>query len=262
MALLILSLMLFFTTAYSPAALQTTRGKITDLFAPLLAAVNYPIETSANYIKSITGLAHLQAENQRLMAENARLKEWHQTAIQLQSENEALHKLANLKTSSSHHFISAKVIADFGNTYVKSILVMAGKKEGVEKGQAVLSSEGLVGRVIETGDKTSRILLLNDMNSRIPVVIGKNKWRAVIAGQNNDEPTLVHLPSGVKLKENMIITTSGHGGLFPSGLPIGKIKLTPDGGHFVDPYAIPNQFSYVKIINTAIDKNLRKGQLQ
>lgn len=245
------ALVLFFVSSFHPASLQGSRNLVTDLFAPVLMAVNYPVEKVTSYLKAAAGITQLQAENTRLRSENTRLREWHQLALTLREENMALHDLLNVKTNPAHSYISARVIADSGNAYIKTLLVMAGRQDGVGHKQAVINSEGLIGRIIETGQSTARVLLLTDINSRIPVMIENKGGHAILAGQNDNRPLLLHLPQDLKPEDGAAVLTSGQGGIFPAGLPVGTVKAGDDGMLSVIPYADPAVTRYVRIIDKA-----------
>lgn len=251
---------MFSVSALNPATLETARTRTTDLFAPLLSAVNQPFYQAAEYVRAASGIAELQAENVRLMQENARLRDWYQTALSLQSENANLQKLLNIKLAPQHHYITTHVIADSGNAFAKSLLVMAGKSDGVDGGQAVLADDGLIGRVIESGQKTSRVLLLTDINSRIPVLIQGTNQRAILAGSNDEAPVLLHLPPEIEIETGVRVVTSGHGGLFPYGLPVGEIARDDLGQVIVKPYAKVDRIHMVRIVDQSRDPNLRSGK--
>lgn len=247
---------LFMASAMNPATLQGVRLAATDVAAPLMAAVNTPFRVAADYVTAVTGLAELQAENERLKSENARLREWYQTALSLKSENESLQQLLNLKLPPPYTYITARVIADAGNTFARSLLILAGQNDGVIKGQAVLSGEGLVGRVIESGGRAARILLLTDMNSRVPVVIEGSDIKAVVAGQNSATPALIHLPRDHELQAGARIVTSGHGGLFPPGVPVGYVVLGDNGQVSVQLLAQADNLSFVRIIDRVLERTV------
>lgn len=253
------ALILFSFSALNPTAMQKARTRTTDLFAPLLSAINKPFYQATEYVRAVSGIAELQAENLRLSQENARLRDWYQKALSLQAENENLQKLLNIKLEPQFGYVTARVIADSGNAFAKSLLVLAGGRDGVEGGQAVLAGDGLIGRVIESGQKTARILLLTDINSRIPVLIQGANQRAIMAGNNEDLPGLLHLPPEVEIEMGARVITSGHGGLFPYGLPVGEIIRDGHGKLAVQPYAAMDQVNMVRIIDRADDPNLRSG---
>ena len=229
------SLILIAISIGRPATFDTLRLSLMDAATPLISTVNTPIRAASDFVKDASGLATLQADNARLQAENAKLKEWYLAARTLQSENAQLQKLVNLQPAAGHEkIITAGLLTDTGSPFAKSIIVHAGTQKGVAKGAAVISSQGVIGRVIEVGETSSRILLLSDMNSRIPVTIDYDgsAIHAILAGQNDAAPVLLHISAGTNIPAGAHIMTSGLGGLYPKGLPVGVTSAT---GHTVSP---------------------------
>jgi rod shape-determining protein MreC len=246
---LVMAFALFLISFANPQSTSVIRMAASDLFAPAIATINAPIQKAAEYVHAVTGLASLQAENARLLQENTRLKEWYQTAQQLQSENTSLRGLLNLELEPQHSYVTAQVVADSGSTFVRSLLVMAGQDLGVTKGQAAVTGEGVVGRVVENGKKISRVLLITDLNSRIPVTIEGKNWHAILSGTNEAFPSLVYLPPDAVLSIGDRIVTSGHGGLFPMGLPVGEVVRDKNGVLRVEPFASLDRLTYVRLVN-------------
>ncbi|QQG36044.1 MAG: rod shape-determining protein MreC [Micavibrio aeruginosavorus] len=251
------ALILFTMSFASPNNMRSLRTTAADIFAPVLAVVNYPIEQAASYVRAVTGIAELQRENTRLMQENARLREWYHAALQLKSDNESLQKLLKVQIEPQHTFITARIIADSDTAFVRSVLVMAGSDQGVDAAQAVLGGEGLLGRIVETGKRSSHVLLVTDMNARVPVFVGAGNMRAMLAGNNTDRPELIHLPPQAQVKAGDRVVTSGHGGLYPHGLPVGEVAAASDGALNVRLYADIDRTTYVRIVKRTDDPNLR-----
>ena len=151
MILISVALLFLLMTLVRPNILSGARVNVVDVFAPVLSTISQPFQDMAAAVSSISGRAALKAENVKLQAENARLREWYQTALMLQAENQSLQKLLNLKVSGEHKYVTARVISDSGNAFVKTLLVGSGQKDGIAKNQAVLAGEGMIGRIIETG---------------------------------------------------------------------------------------------------------------
>lgn len=254
-------LVLFSFSAFNPSTLQGVRMATTDLLAPAIAVVNQPLQMAADYVNTVTGIAQLQTEVTQLRQENARLREWHDAALSLQAENKRLADLLKLQLPTPTGYISARVISDAGNSFAKSILILAGQDQGIVKSQAVLSGDGLVGRVIESGEKASRILLLTDINSRVPVIVEGTETRAILAGQNHPYPMLDHLPPDHKLQAGQRVVTSGNGGMFLPGLPVGRTFLDEHGQVYVQLYADLDALSYVRVIDKVLDKAILQGQI-
>lgn len=246
---------LVFSSIY-PASLSGARTGFSDMLSPALGALAAPAQNLAEAVRTMSGLAALQAENTRLDDENRRLRDWYQKALLLQSENKSLRDLLRVTVEGRHSYVTGRVLTDAGNTFVKNILVMAGIRDGVQKGQAVISGDGVVGRVIEAGQKTARVLLITDVNSRLPVFIEGAGQHAIMGGQNDALPTLEHLPAGIKLEEGARIVTSGLGGVFPAGLPVGRLARGADGAFRVRLFADFDRLIFVRMINTPDDPNL------
>lgn len=256
-----LAIVILAATVIRPNLIAGARVGAADVMAPILSAINQPFQNTAEAIGSVSGVASLRAENTQLKAENIRLREWYQTALMLQAENQSLQELLNLKVNPAHRYVTARVISDAGSAFVKTVLVSSGKEEGIQKNQAVLAGEGMIGRVIEVGNKAARVLLLTDINSRIPVLIEGSSQKAVLVGNNKDYPVLKYLPQDAGIIEGVRIVTSGHGGVFPPGLPIGRLTKNTQGDFFVKPYADMNRVSYVRVVDAPRNPSLIRGNL-
>jgi len=157
-------------------------------------------------------------------------------SLSLPDSLRSLQELLNYVPDLSVGYISARVIADTGGAFAHSLLLNAGERDGVQKGQAAITGEGLVGRIAGVGARSSRILLITDLNSRIPVVVGPNRKRAILTGDNTDRPRIIHLPPGEMLSPGDVVTTSGHGGVLPVGLAVGVVATVKDNSVNVEPY--------------------------
>ncbi|MCB1782406.1 MAG: rod shape-determining protein MreC [Alphaproteobacteria bacterium] len=257
--LILVSIALMAISALRPQVFDSARENAADLFAPALSAISQPIQRATMFVRDVSGLAGMQAENARLTQENERLRQWYQTAMLLDSENKALRDLLNVKVEPENTFVTARILGDAGNTYVKSLLVDAGKNDGVEKGQAVMSGEGLIGRIVEGGDQSARVLLLTDMNSRVPVVVEDTLQHAVMAGTNEDKPQLIHLPQDSEIMDGARLVTSGHGGVFPPGIPVGRVTINKEGIRTVESFADISRLMYVRVVKKSDDPNLRRA---
>lgn len=240
---------LFTISAISPSETSIVRASAANALAPVLGMVNRPFQAAASYVETVTGLSNMQVENARLRQENLRLREWYQLAMQLQAKNQSLEKLMHVAVEPRNRFVTARVIADSGNTYVKTLLVMAGKRDGIDKGQAVISGDGLIGRTVEAGERATRVLLVNDINSRVPVIIQGQDLRAVMAGNNDGQPMLRYLPPNTTVEAGARVITSGIDGVFPFGIPVGVVESGPGGAPVVRLFADTDKLIHVRIID-------------
>ncbi len=229
--------------------MDSIRAHVTDTVAPILDALSRPAESIARAVDHVRQLSALRQENTLLRESQARLLQWQTAALRLEAENKNLRDLLNYVPGPEPSFITARVIADTGGAFAHSLILNAGVRDGVAKGQAAMTGDGLVGRVAGAGSRSARILLITDLNSRIPVLVGTKRTRAILAGNNSDRPRLIHLPSGETVSAGDRIVTSGHGGAFPFGLPLGVVTSVSDGGIRVEPYVERNRLEYVRLLD-------------
>ena len=239
--------------------MQSLRMTVSDLFTPAIMTVSKPFHAVTNFISGVSGIAEMRAENARLEAENIRLRDWYQKALMLQSENQSLRDLLNFEVEAPHKTITTRVVSDPGNSFVHSILIAAGQDDGVKKANAVLAGDGLLGRIIETGKSSARVLLITDYNSRIPVLIEGSLQKAILVGDNSTQPVLKYFPSDAEIQSGMRIVTSGHGGVFPPGLPVGTIVKRGEGAFAVKPFADVAKITHVRVIDYDRNPNLRRA---
>ncbi len=150
--------------------------------------------------------------------------------------------------------IFAKVLIDKNSPFLRSVVLNKGSKNNIKLGMAVLDGEYLIGKVVEVNFFTSRVLLISDINSKIPVSVSPNDVQAIMSGDGKQNATLQYI-QGTDLKNNnedMMVTTSGAGGLFKSGILIGKINFTENSttnNLKVNIYKDFSQLKYVKVIS-------------
>lgn len=236
---------------------ERARLMVTDAVTPILDVASRPIASMRAVVDEVNALVSIREHNARLTEVNARLLQWQAAAAKLEAENERLRALLNYKPGPKASFISARVVADTGGTFAHSLILNSGVSQGITKGQAVMSDDGLVGRMADVGRRASRVLLITDLNSRIPVLIEATRTRAILAGDNTDRPRLVHLTPGATASIGDRIVTSGHAGAFPPGMPVGVVVATQDGSIQVRPYAERGRLEYVRVINYGLSGILR-----
>ena len=229
--------------------IDSARTAITDTVAPVLDILSRPVDSISEMVAGAQELVDLKAEMAELREQNDRLLQWQSAAHRLEAENQALRGLLDLVPDSRLRYIAARTVGDPGGTFVRSLLVNAGERDGVVRGQAAVTGAGLVGRVAEVGGRSSRVLLVTDMNSRIPVLVGDARDRAVLGGDNTSEPQLLYLGPRVVVKPGDRVVTSGHGGVFPPDIPVGRVTEVGDKGVRVDPLVDWDHMEYLRIID-------------
>jgi len=120
--------------------------------------------------------------------------------------------------------IFAKVLSDKGSPFLKSIIVNKGSKHNISLGMLAMDAEYLVGKVVEVNYLSSRVLLLSDLNSKIPITIEPNGLLSILSGTGEEYGIIQYSKEYENIKGESIIYTSGVGGLFKAGIPIGRIN--------------------------------------
>ena len=169
-------------------------------------------------------------------------------------ENKKLRELINESVQSKD--IYAKVLVDKDSPYLKSIILNKGSKNNVKMGMAIVDDSYLVGKIIEVNYTNSRALLLSDLNSKIPVLLEPLDIHAVVSGTGKNygviEFTKEEYDQEID-REKIIVYTSGYGGLFKSGLPVGEIIKNDEKKNIVNFFSDFRQLDYVKIVSYEIE---------
>lgn len=227
---------------------DNARQIVTDMAAPLLEIASRPVAAARRVVERTDEYAYVFDENERLRAENLRLMAWKDTALKLEAKVQRYEALLNVQVDPSINYVSGRVVSDNGGPFVDTVIVNAGRAQGVKSGDAVIDTDGMIGRIVSAGEKAARVLLLTDLNSRLPVVIEPGHYKAVLAGDNTDWPRLEYLLSTSSVAPGDRVVTSGDGGLIPPGLPIGLVIQTSDGYLRVQSFANREQLDYVRVL--------------
>lgn len=228
---------------------ERLRTHLSDALSPIYAALAEPMGAVRAAVEEIRTFATLREQNVMLREENERLRRWHAAALELETENDMLRRQLNFLPEAAPAFVTARVVADGGGTYARAVLLATGPQHSIRKGQVALDERGFVGRVTEVGGRSARVLLATDMNSRIPVTLESSRARAIMAGTNGARPRLAHWPEGVIPQEGERIVTSAEAGAFPAGLPVGVVRLSPQGAPEVELFARVDRLDSVRLFD-------------
>lgn len=250
--LLIIAGWLIVLGQFKPQILTPIRVHVVDSLAPILDSLSRPAELMQTAELAWQEWFALRDEVKRLRIENARLKAWEQTGTSLQAENHELKALLNFHNEPVASNLTARVIAATGAPFAASLIVTAGSRDGVKKNMTAVSDDGLVGRVIEVGEWSSRILLLTDPESRIPVSTADHTTQAIIAGDGSHNLSLRYLPLDTKITAGTRLLSSGHGGLLPPQLPVAVAEINAAGKLIWQPIADTSRLHYVRLVEYSL----------
>jgi len=225
-----------------------------------------PARAGENIFERLGSMWTASGRIQKLEQENRELQQWRDIAGRLAERNARYEELLRMPADAFgegadiENSIAAQLVLDSGGPFMRTLVANAGADHGVRVGYIAVNENGLVGRVVSVGRRSSRILMLDDYNSRIPVMGEASRVRAVMAGQATRPPELITHPYQVQaprldfivgaqnLREGERIITSGDGGLFPRGIPVGVARSTRDGLWRVALSAPQRPIDFVRII--------------
>jgi len=254
LTLLFLSILVIILSNYNFKVIQFIKIGINEF----TYRASFLISTPENKIQKINSQIkdHLKVYNnyKNLELELEKLKQKKLTNNFLKMENEKLRDLINESINSNE--ILARVLIDKESPFLRSIILNKGTKDKLKIGMAVVDEVHLVGKVIEVNFTNSRVLLLSDLNSKIPVVLEPIGMQAVVSGTGGTNGKIQYTKEEYSddiNNQEIIAYTSGLGGLFKPGLPVGKIsRVNP---HEIVFFSDFKQLEYVKIISLNIEDN-------
>jgi rod shape-determining protein MreC len=254
LTLLFLSILVIILSNYNFKVIQLIKIGINEF----TYRASFLISTPENKIQKINSQIkdHLKVYDnyKNLELELEKLKQKKLTNNFLKMENEKLRDLINESINSNE--ILARVLIDKESPFLRSIILNKGTKDKLKIGMAVVDEVHLVGKVIEVNFTNSRVLLLSDLNSKIPVVLEPIGMQAVVSGTGGANGKIQYTKEEYSddiNNQEIIAYTSGLGGLFKPGLPVGKIsRVNP---HEIVFFSDFKQLEYVKIISLNIEDN-------
>ena len=246
--LVVFSFSLMFLGKADVSALRDARMGASDFIAPFVDFVSAPIRGVETMAQGIRTVASLRAENVRLQAENSMLKRWRRRAEILESENRQLRSVAGAVSPEKRRPLTARAVTAPGGAFAHTVLVANGSDAGIEVGNPVVTADGLVGLVVDGGKTYARVLMISDINAQIPVILASSSWPGVAVGNNGTYLSLQFLPAEAAPKVGELVLTSGHGGVLPAGVPVGRVDLVRDGTVRVRPAVDLRHLSYVSIL--------------
>ncbi len=206
-----------------------------------------PARASEGFFGRIAALWGGGDRIEQLERENRELQAWRELAERLAERNARYEALLRMPEDAFgdgadiENSIAAQLVLDSGGPFTRTLVANAGEMHGVRVGYIAVNENGLIGRVVTVGQRSSRILMVDDYNSRIPVMGEASRVRAVLAGQATRPPDLYTAPFQMQsprldfivgaqsLREGERVITSGDGGLYPRGIPVGVARRSGDG---------------------------------
>ncbi|HWA62421.1 MAG TPA: rod shape-determining protein MreC, partial [Caulobacteraceae bacterium] len=205
------------------SAYAQVRRTADTVLTPVGETLSAPIRWIGGVGDAVGAYIDAGGQNRRLKAELLQAQKWRDEAIALRDENSRYRALMGVKTDPPLPMVFARTLLEAHGPFNNTRLADAGSDKGVIEGNPVLGEHGVVGRVVGVAPGVSRILLLTDMESRTPVLVPRTNARAILSGDGSASPKLDYVRTHDPLVEGDRVLTSGDGGVYPRGLPVGTV---------------------------------------
>ncbi len=222
--LIIIGFTLLILNRTAPDMMRSWRAAATDFLAPVMGAVNAPVEATSdgtNWIGSYFN-AHEKAKALDIEVKQLRVKT--ERHALLEAENAQLKRILKVVEPNVRAVRAVRLVASSSASYVQSAVATAGSAHRIRIGQPVRDADGLIGQIVEVGSISSRILLITDGLSRIPVVNSRTGQAGLVNGRNKATMTLTLAEPGTPPQPGDLLITSGEGGVYPPGIPVGTVS--------------------------------------
>ena len=227
-ALVVLSIIFIFVETIETKPLNYLRSFIKDTIYRGSLVVSVPSRSFSNITNFVSNHINIYSEYSQIKKENDELKNNISKSDFLELENTQLRKLIEEQVSSPSNLVSARVMLDKQSPYLNSFIINVGSNKDIKNGMTALDGKNFIGRIVDVNFFSSRVLLVSDLNSKIPVITEPSAYHAILSGHGKNEPTLEYLPENNNIQHGDKVYTSGKGGIFSPGIPIGKIKIEDD----------------------------------
>lgn len=240
--------LLIMARAHSPFVLKLRTG-LDGIVAPVMHVVTAPVRGVRKLIADKNAWIYAHEENKQLREENDRLRHWQSVAETLKAENDALRALTEYHPVDQVRYVTAHVIAQSPDAYSGTLMIDAGTMQGLDSLQPVVDAYGLVGRVVDVGEKTARVLLLSDTLSRVPVITADSRQHAILMGTGDELLRMTFIggdPQQIQLGESVMTTSEG--GLIPDSVMVGTVFRREANGLLVKPVRPLGRSEYVRVM--------------
>ena len=223
--LVLISIILIFIETIESKPINFLRSFMKDTIYRGSVVVAAPVKTFKSINNFFSSHINLYKNYDLLKQENEKLKSNFNKSEFLELENSQLRILIDEQISSVKNLVSARVMLDKQSPYLNSFIINMGSNKGIKNGMAVLDGDNFIGRIVDVNFFSSRVLLISDFNSKIPALIEPSGSHAILSGHGNKKPTLEYLPENHKAQDGDKVYTSGKGGIFSPGMPVGEVKI-------------------------------------
>ena len=256
LALIIASIILLSLEAVNSKSLNFVRSTIKDVIYRTSFIVSIPSNSIAPVFTKIQNYFEVYEQYEIAKSKLQQLENQQNEINYLKVENDKLKRIIDDADIYNRESITTKVLVDKKSPFLKSVILNKGFNSGLKRGMPVLDGPYFVGRITEVNYLSSRVLLINDLNSKIPVIIEPMGYQAIMSGAGDKLALLEFLPKNHQLKIGSLVYTSGTGGIFFPGIPIGRVELIEKKFHI----KFFSDLSQLYLVNVITSKSIESEQ--
>jgi len=194
------------------------------LTTPIQTVISLSLEQITSSFENYIYLWNTRKEHQKMVEENRRLLGKIASLREMQQENSRLRKLLDFNSSHQLQSVIARVIAKDVSTEFRAIRINRGESSGIRKNMAVITDEGVVGRVLRTTKTTADIVTILDLLSAVDAIVERSRARGIVEGMTDEVCQLKFVIRTDDIEPGDLLITSGLGGIFPKGIPVGTVS--------------------------------------
>ena len=244
-----ISLFIIIFTVMDSKESRKLKTKILDYGSYFVYSFSAPIKTISLSYQNIKDIYNVYNENKKLKDDVSRIEMLENELISLKHENNLLKNTLNIKNTLYFDYQTAKVLVGIRSSFLKTLVILSGYDDQIYEGFPVISNNDLLGYIYESGKLTSRVLLITDINSRIPVTVLNKNSRIILSGNNSNYLDILNLGDVNNIRTGDELVTSGDGGVYPQGIPVGKIIKISNNKLMVRPNFYSRNLDYVRVLN-------------
>jgi len=256
LALIIASIILLSLETVNSKSLNFVRSAIKDAVYRISFVTSIPGDSITSAFTNIQNYFEIYEQYEIAKFKLQQLENQQNQINYLKIENDKLKKIIDNSDIYNYESVTTKVLVDKKSPFLKSVILNKGFDSGFKKGMPVLDGPYFVGRITEVNYLSSRALLINDLNSKIPVLIEPMGYQAIMSGTGDKPVLLEFLPKNYQLEVGNVVYTSGTGGIFFPGIPIGRIELIEKKFHV----KIFSDLSQLYLVNVITSKPMGSKQ--
>ncbi|HSD11298.1 MAG TPA: rod shape-determining protein MreC [Candidatus Binatia bacterium] len=195
-----------------------------EVLRPLQSVTTQATGGLGNLWTHYVSLVGMEAENRELRLRLRRLEAERQRDVEIELENRRLARLLDFQGDVPSQVVTARVIGKDASGLFESFVLDRGERNGIKSGMAVVSADGVVGRIAQASPHASRVLLISDHNSGVDAIVQRTRARGIVEGALNRTCSMRYVKRGEEIDVNDVIVTSGLDGIFPKGILIGRVS--------------------------------------